>query len=224
MEHLCRIAIASLALQLLTGCLNAKEEAVSDFSLEHTEESSLSLATLGTGCFWCTEALLETLEGVKSVVSGYSGGHKENPTYKEVCSETTGHAEVVQIAFDPKTISYEEILFYFWQSHDPTTLNRQGNDVGTRYRSIILYHDDQQKASAEKSKADAANSFADPIVTEIVPFEKFYLAEKEHQDFFRNNPAEAYCYFVIRPKLQKFSKAKEERAKTKRRSTPSNDR
>ncbi len=222
MEHLCRITVAAFALQLLTGCLDAKEESVSDLSPKQVDEPSMSLATLGTGCFWCTEALLETLDGVKSVISGYSGGHKENPTYKEVCSETTGHAEVVQIVFDPKTISYEEILFYFWQSHDPTTLNRQGNDVGTQYRSIILYHDDKQKAAAEKSKAAAADSFVDPIVTEIVPFEKFYPAEKEHQDFFRNNPANSYCYFVIRPKLQKFNKAKEER--TKRQSIPSNDR
>ena len=222
MEHLCRTTVAALALQLLTGYLDAKEESVSDFSPKHVDEPSMSLATLGTGCFWCTEALLETLDGVKSVTSGYSGGHKKNPTYKEVCSETTGHAEVVQIVFDPKTISYEEILFYFWQSHDPTTLNRQGNDVGTQYRSIILYHDDEQKAAAEKSKAAAADSFADPIVTEIVPFEKFYPAEKEHQDFFRNNPANSYCYFVIRPKLKKFNKVKEER--TKRQSIPSNDR
>jgi len=185
---------------------------VSELPPEHTDES-LGLATLGTGCFWCTEALLETLDGVKSVVSGYSGGHKANPTYKEVCAETTGHAEVVQIAFDPKAITYEELLAYFWQSHDPTTLNRQGNDVGTQYRSIILYHDDEQKAAAEKSKAAVAASFDDPIVTEIVKFEKFYPAEDYHHDFFRNNPTQSYCYFVIRPKLQEFTRKKDAPAK-----------
>lgn len=180
---------------------------MSELPSEHTDKS-LSLATFGTGCFWCTEALMETLDGVKSVISGYSGGHKENPTYKEVCAETTGHAEVVQIAFAPKVITYEELLGYFWQAHNPTTPNRQGNDVGTQYRSVILYHDDQQKEAAEKSKAAAASSFEDPIVTEIVKFEKFYPAEDYHQNFFRNNPTQSYCYFVIRPKLQKFLQKK----------------
>ncbi len=212
MTHLCKTALIALVLPSLTGCLDAKEDTVSDLPPEHADKS-LSLATLGTGCFWCTEALLETLDGVNSVVSGYSGGHKENPTYKEVCAETTGHAEVVQIAFDSKTISYEELLSYFWQAHDPTTLNRQGNDIGTQYRSIILYHDEKQKAAAEKSKAAAASSFKDPIVTEIAPFKKFYPAEDDHQDFYRNNPTQSYCYLVIRPKLQKFNKQKQADAK-----------
>ncbi len=205
MRKICSLVFAALATQLASGCLNATEEKVSKPVVE-TPDPSLSLATFGGGCFWCTEALLETLDGVKSVVSGYSGGHKPNPTYKEVCAEVTGHAEVVQVAYDDKVISFEELLSYFWQAHDPTTLNRQGNDVGTQYRSIILYHDDAQKLAAEKSKADAADSFDDPIVTEIVKYETFYPAEDYHQDYFRNNPNQGYCYFVIKPKLRKFQK------------------
>lgn len=199
--------IAVLAAWSLSGWLDAKEETVSETKAP-IDTANLSTATFGGGCFWCTEALLETLDGVKTVVSGYSGGHQHNPTYKEVCNGTTGHAEVVQVKFDAELISFEELLSYFWQAHDPTTLNRQGNDVGTQYRSVILYHDENQKKAAEKSKADAADSFDDPIVTEIVAFEKFYPAEDYHQDFFRKNPNQGYCYFVIKPKLQKFKKLK----------------
>ena len=199
--------IAILAAWSLSGWLDAKEETVSETKAP-IDTANLSTATFGGGCFWCTEALLETLDGVKTVVSGYSGGHQQNPTYKEVCNGTTGHAEVVQVKFDAELISFEELLSYFWQAHDPTTLNRQGNDVGTQYRSVILYHDENQKKAAEKSKADAADSFDDPIVTEIVAFEKFYPAEDYHQDFFRKNPNQGYCYFVIKPKLQKFKKLK----------------
>jgi peptide-methionine (S)-S-oxide reductase len=173
-----------------------------------SKSGSTQLATVGGGCFWCLEALYETFDGVKSVTSGYAGGHKENPTYKEVCSKTTGHAEVVQVEFDPAKLTYEQILQIFWDIHDPTTLNRQDNDEGPQYRSIILYHDDTQKKAAEKSKAAAQSKFADKIVTEIVPLKKYYLAEDYHQDYFRKNPNVPYCAYVISPKLQKLQKSK----------------
>jgi peptide-methionine (S)-S-oxide reductase len=163
-------------------------------------------ATLGGGCFWCTEALYQMLPGVKSVTSGYGGGTKENPTYKEVCTGETGHAEVIQIEFDPKETSYEKILEAFWDAHDPTTLNRQGADSGTQYRSIILYNSDAQKAAAEISKAEAQKRFDKPIVTEIVPLKHFYKAEGYHQDYYRSNPYQPYCQAVIRPKVEKFEK------------------
>jgi len=165
--------------------------------------NATELATLGGGCFWCTEAVLERLDGVKAVPSGYAGGKTENPTYKEVCKGDTGHAEVIQVEFDPKTISYEQLLEVCWEAHDPTTLNRQGADTGTQYRSIILYHNEAQKLAAEKSKRTAAAKFAQPIVTEIVPLTKFYPAEGYHQDFYRTNPNYSYCRIVIRPKLEK---------------------
>ncbi len=160
-------------------------------------------ATLGGGCFWCLEAIFEQHEGVLDVTSGYAGGHKKNPTYDEVSTGTTGHAEVVQIAYDPKKISYERLLEIFWDCHDPTTLNRQGPDVGTQYRSVILYHDDQQRSLAEKSQALAAKSFDKPIATEIKPLKEFFRAETYHQDYFKNNPNAPYCVFVIKPKLEK---------------------
>ncbi len=163
-------------------------------------------ATLGGGCFWCTEALYQMLPGVKSVASGYAGGTTENPTYKEVCTGQTGHAEVIQVEFDPKVVSYEKILDTFWEAHDPTTLNRQGADTGTQYRSIILYNSPAQKAAAEKSKAEAQKRFSRPIVTEIVPLKVFYKAEGYHQDFYRNNPQQPYCRAVIQPKVEKFEK------------------
>jgi peptide-methionine (S)-S-oxide reductase len=164
------------------------------------------VATLGAGCFWCVEAIFGQLDGVISVESGYSGGHLENPTYEQVCSGSTGHAEVCQICFNPERISYRELLEVFWQTHDPTTLNRQGNDVGTQYRSAVFYHDDQQRATAEACKAelDASSTWADPIVTEIVPFQHFFPAEDYHQDYFARNPDAPYCAVVIRPKVQKF--------------------
>jgi peptide-methionine (S)-S-oxide reductase len=169
--------------------------------------ASTELATLGGGCFWCLEAQYETFEGVKSVTSGYAGGHKENPTYKQVCSETTGHAEVVQVEYDPKKLSYEQILEIFWEIHDPTTLNHQWPDTGTQYRSIILYHDEAQKKAAEKSKAAAQAKFKNKVVTEIVLLKKFYPAEDYHQDYFRKNPHAPYCVNIISPKLQKLQKA-----------------
>ena len=164
------------------------------------------LATLGGGCFWCTEALFQMLPGVKSVTSGYAGGRTENPTYKEICGGDTGHAEVIQIEFDPSLSSYEKIIETFWDAHDPTTLNRQGADVGTQYRSIILYHSAAQKEVAEKSKTAAQKNFSSPIVTEIVPLTKFYKAEGYHQNYYRANPEQGYCRAVIRPKVDKFEK------------------
>jgi peptide-methionine (S)-S-oxide reductase len=168
--------------------------------------NATELATYGGGCFWCVEAIFQRLDGVKSVVSGYAGGKKDNPTYKEVCGGDTGHAEVIQIEYDPKKISYAQLLDVFWQAHDPTTLNRQGADRGTQYRSIILYHDEHQKQVAEASKKAAAGQFKDPIVTEIVPLTKFYKAEGYHQNYYNDNSNAPYCQFVIRPKLDKLLK------------------
>jgi peptide-methionine (S)-S-oxide reductase len=168
--------------------------------------NSTEIATVGGGCFWCTEAIFQMLPGVKSVASGYAGGTKENPTYKEVCTGATGHAEVIQIEYDPKVVSYEKILETFWEAHDPTTLNRQGADSGTQYRSIILYRNPAEKAAAEKSKAQAQKNFSSLIVTEIVPLTKFYKAEDYHQDYYRENGNQPYCRAVIRPKVEKFEK------------------
>lgn len=168
----------------------------------------MELATFGGGCFWCTEAIFQQLEGVESIVSGYAGGTVESPSYEEICTGQTGHAEVVQIRFDPEEISYEGLLELFFKTHDPTTLNRQGNDVGTQYRSIIFYHTENQQAIAARIKAEleATGAWSKPIVTEIVPFIQFYPAEDHHQDFYRQNPNQGYCLLVIRPKLEKFEK------------------
>ena len=166
------------------------------------------VATLGGGCFWCVEAIYQDVEGVQKVVSGYAGGKLDNPTYQQVCTGTTGHAEVVQITFDPTVISYEDILYIFWRVHDPTTLNRQGADVGTQYRSVIYYHNDEQKAIAEASRAktDASDLWSRSIVTEIVPFTNFYKAEGYHQNYYTQNPHQPYCMAVIDPKVKKFKK------------------
>ncbi|MFP4281967.1 MAG: peptide-methionine (S)-S-oxide reductase MsrA [Opitutales bacterium] len=168
-----------------------------------SDSSSTSSIVLGGGCFWCVEALYETLEGVTAAVSGYTAGHVPNPTYQAVCTGETGHAEVVKIEFDPSIISLEEILDFFWEAHDPTTLNRQGADVGTQYRSGIYYASEEQKKAAEASKAKAADKFDDPIVTEIEPLGEFYVAEDYHQDYYANNPNAGYCRYVIAPKLRK---------------------
>jgi peptide-methionine (S)-S-oxide reductase len=184
---------------------------------ESNPTNKTETADLGGGCFWCMEAVFERLPGVISVTSGFAGGTTENPTYREVCSETTGHAEVTEIVFDPAKISYEKLLEVFWQAHDPTTLNRQGADEGTSYRSIILYRDEKQKLIAEKSKLAAQKNFRDPIVTEIVPLKKFYKAEDYHQEYYDNNPNQGYCQIVIAPKLQKLEHKKviEETPQTK---------
>jgi peptide-methionine (S)-S-oxide reductase len=168
----------------------------------------METATFGSGCFWCTEAVFQQLKGVSSVVSGYAGGHVENPTYQQVCTGRTGHAEVCQIQFDPEQISFEELLEIFFSTHDPTTLNRQGNDVGSQYRSVIFYHNEDQRKMAErvKTELDGSRTWKNPIVTEIVPFENFYKAEDYHQNYYRSNPGERYCRLVIAPKLGKFEK------------------
>lgn len=168
----------------------------------------METATLAAGCFWCVEAVFDDLKGVADVVSGYSGGHTENPTYQQVCSETTGHAEVVQIKFDPAEISYADILRVFFAVHDPTTLNRQGNDVGTSYRSAIFYHSPEQKQTAEEiiKEVTEAEIYDNPIVTEVAQFDKFYPAEDYHQEYFANNPAQPYCAAVVAPKVAKFRK------------------
>lgn len=170
--------------------------------------NGLQVATFGNGCFWCTEAIFQRLNGVEKVVSGYSGGKVKNPTYKEVCSGLTGHAEVIQITYDPKRISFDELLEVFWKTHDPTTLNRQGADEGTQYRSAVFYHTDEQKLLAEeyKKKLDASGAFDNPIVTEITPFTAFYPAEDYHQNYFNLNGTQPYCSFVIQPKVEKFEK------------------
>lgn len=182
---------------------------------KNMKKENLEIATLGGGCFWCLEAVYQKIEGVEAVVSGYAGGHKENPSYKEVCAETTGHAEVVQVHFDPKVISYEEILDIFWRTHNPTTLNRQGNDVGTQYRSAIFYHSENQKKLAENSKTttEQAGYWEGKFVTEITPFSKFYEAEDYHQNYYANNPSQGYCTYVIAPKLEKVEKDFKERLK-----------
>ena len=174
--------------------------------------NATELATYGGGCFWCVEAIFQRLDGVKSVASGYAGGKKDNPTYEEVCTGQSGHAEVIQIEYDPKKISFNDLLDVFWLAHDPTTPNRQGADRGTQYRSVIFYHDEKQKLAAEASKKTASPQFKDPIVTEISPLPKFFKAEGYHQNYFNRNPNASYCTFVIRPKLdkvlQKLSKPK----------------
>lgn len=170
--------------------------------------AQLEIATIGGGCFWCVEAVLELLRGVEKVVSGYAGGHVVQPTYEAVCGKQTGHAEVVQVHFDPSVISYQTLLEAFFASHDPTTPNRQGNDVGPQYRSAIFYHSDVQKQTAEQliTTLNAAQIFPGPIVTEVTGFSNFYAAEDYHQGYFRGNPYQPYCAFLISPKVAKFRK------------------
>ncbi|MGI8641983.1 MAG: peptide-methionine (S)-S-oxide reductase MsrA [Pyrinomonadaceae bacterium] len=172
------------------------------------ENNNLETATLGAGCFWCVEAVFDDLKGVEDVTSGYSGGRTENPTYQEVCSETTGHAEVIQVKFNPNEISFKEILQVFFSVHDPTTLNRQGNDIGTSYRSAIFYQSDEQKRVAEEviKEVTEEDVYDNPIITEVAPFKKFYTAEGYHQEYFANNPNQPYCAAVVAPKVAKFRK------------------
>ena len=174
-------------------------------------------ATFATGCFWCTEAIFQELKGVLKVTSGYSGGTIKNPSYEEVCSGVTGHAECLNVIYDPSQISYDELLEVFWESHDPTSLNRQGNDVGTQYRSAIFYHDAAQKEKAEeyKAKLDKSGAYNKPIVTEITAFSNFYPAENYHQDYYRLHGTQPYCTFVIRPKVEKFEKVFKDKLKVK---------
>ena len=183
-------------------------DASKTMATEKKEQSGLQVATFGNGCFWCTEAIFQRLNGVDKVVSGYSGGKVKNPTYKEVCSGLTGHAEVIQITYDPKKITFDELLEVFWKTHDPTTLNRQGADEGTQYRSAVFYHSEEQKSLATeyRKKLDASGAFNNPIVTEITPFSEFYPAEDYHQNYFNLNGTAPYCSFVIQPKIEKFQK------------------
>lgn len=180
-----------------------------------TNNNELEQATFGSGCFWCVEAIFQRIEGVEKVVSGYAGGHVKNPSYKEVCEGTTGHAEVCQLTYSPDIVSFEELLEVFWKTHDPTTLNRQGNDVGTQYRSSVFYHNDQQKklATEYKAKLDQSGAFNNPIVTEIVAYQNMYEAEDYHQNYFNENGSQPYCNFVIQPKLEKFEKVFKDKLK-----------
>ncbi|MCC6760823.1 MAG: peptide-methionine (S)-S-oxide reductase MsrA [Chitinophagaceae bacterium] len=199
---------------MLAGCNqpNVQSQSLSVSMLNRTMETT-DTATFGAGCFWCTEAVFQELKGVLKVTSGYSGGHVANPTYEQVTSKTTGHAEVTQIVYNPEQISFDELLEVFWKTHDPTTPNRQGADVGPQYRSAIFYHSPSQKELAEKYKADLDKSgaFDAPIVTEISPYKNFYSAEDYHQNFYANNPNYGYCTYVIKPKLDKFRKVFQEK-------------
>lgn len=190
-----KVRFLAVLLTALTSTMSLQAETKS--------ASKTELATIGGGCFWCTEAVLERLPGVLKAISGYTGGKTVNPTYEEICTGRTGHAEVIQVEFDPAVVSYEKLLEVFFEAHDPTTLNRQGADEGTQYRSAIFYHDEAQHLAAGRARLAAQAHWPDPIVTEIAPLEKFYPAEKYHQDYFKNNPNAGYCTFVIKPKVQK---------------------
>jgi peptide-methionine (S)-S-oxide reductase len=190
------------------GCQSQPENKKTTKELVQINEEELDTAILGAGCFWCVEAVFQRIDGVEKVISGYSGGFIKNPPYREVCEGTTGHAEVCLLKYDPKKVSFETLLSVFWQTHNPTTLNRQGNDVGTQYRSAIFYMNEEQKILAEKYKKELSESgaFKDPIVTEIAAYTNFYPAEDYHQNYYNDNTSQGYCQFVIAPKLEKFEK------------------
>jgi peptide-methionine (S)-S-oxide reductase len=214
-----RFGIFSLAVWLMvtgSSCGQNNKQAAKKMDAANINQQGLETATFGSGCFWCTEAIFLNVDGVHKVVSGYTGGKLKNPTYKEVCSGLSGHAEVVQLSFDPNEVSYDELLEIFWQTHDPTTLNKQGADEGTQYRSVIYYHNDHQKQLAEryKKELDASKAFADPIVTEISPATTFYKAEDYHQNYYNLNGNAPYCSYVIKPKLEKFKKVFKEKLKS----------
>lgn len=207
------MAIVSSGL-MLAGCNQPTVQSQSlNMSMLNKNMEKTDTATFGAGCFWCTEAVFQELKGVLKVTSGYSGGHIANPTYDQVTTKTTGHAEVTQIIYNPNEISYDELLEVFWKTHDPTTPNRQGADVGPQYRSVIFYHNPEQQQLAEKYKAELEKSgaFDAPIVTEISPYKNFYAAEDYHQNFYTNNPNYGYCTYVIKPKLDKFKKVFQEK-------------
>lgn len=200
-----------LSLFLLSSCAFGHSENENHTLMTTTDSSlasNLDTATLGAGCFWCIEAVFQELKGVVSVMPGYTGGKTPNPTYEQICTGHTGHAEVAQIVFDTSQISFDEILEVFWQTHDPTTLNRQGNDSGTQYRSAVFYQNEEQKNKAElyKKQLDQSGAWDQPIVTEITPLGIFYPAEKYHQNYYKNNPNQGYCRYVIAPKMEKFRK------------------
>jgi len=202
-----------ISLSTLLSCAQNSNNNMSELKSTLSSKTDASTvatdtAIFGNGCFWCTEAIFQQLEGVITVESGYSGGTVPNPSYEAVCTGETGHAESLRIVYDPKKISYDELLEVFWQTHDPTTLNRQGNDIGTQYRSVIFYHNNEQKQKAEKYKGelDKSGAFPNPIVTEIVPEQPFYKAEDYHQNYFNEHGSQPYCQLVIRPKVEKFQK------------------
>ncbi len=199
---------------LIISCVDFQAE-TKEVILQDLNNSKMDTITFGAGCFWCVEAIFSDLKGVEKVVSGYSGGTVKNPSYKEVCAGTTGHAEVCQITYNPSEISFKELLEVFWQTHDPTTLNRQGGDVGTQYRSAIFYHNEEQKKIAEEFKAvlNQEKVFENPIVTEITAYSNFYPAEDYHQDYFDLNGEQPYCSAVIRPKVEKFRKVFKDKLK-----------
>lgn len=204
------IAIWGLFLVFFNSCQSQK------LSENKMKSEHLDTATFANGCFWCTEAIFQELKGVHTVKSGYTGGHLKNPTYQQVTEGTTGHAECLQIVYDSTVISFDELLEVFWETHDPTTLNRQGNDVGTQYRSGVFYHNEEQKQKAEqyKKQLDASGAWENPIVTEITAFEKFWPAENYHDNYFKLNQSQPYCYFVIRPKMEKFKAVFKDKLKT----------
>lgn len=198
-----------IALIMFVGCQNHAQPSQENSNFTNMETNiATDTALFGTGCFWCTEAVFETIDGVISATSGYSGGTVANPSYQQVCTGNTGHAECIQIVFDPNKITYDELLEVFWESHDPTTLNRQGADVGTQYRSVIFFYNDMQKQTAEnyKKKLNEENTFGKPVVTEISRAQQFYPAENYHQEYFKLNGHEPYCQFVIQPKVEKIRK------------------
>jgi peptide-methionine (S)-S-oxide reductase len=211
--------ILGLILLFVTACVAqpSKNDTQQHKSSPMNSNTPTDTATFGGGCFWCTEAIFLQLKGVQSVVSGYEGGTMPNPTYKDVCTGTTGHAEVIRITYDPTTVSYADLLEVFFKTHDPTTLNRQGNDIGTQYRSVVFYHNEAQKELAQKA-IQALNEekvYDDPIVTTLEPASTFYPAEDYHQNYYNNNPNQGYCAAVIQPKVEKFKKVFKEKLKSK---------
>ena len=207
MNKLNILAKSLIALLCITGCLSQDEASINlrdkNGNIDQEKDRNMETSILGGGCFWCTEAVFERVEGVKEVISGYAGGDILNPTYEQICTGTTGHAEVIKIIYEPSVIPYEKILQIFAECHDPTTLNRQGADVGTQYRSTIMYLSESQEKAAKLWKQSLFNKYEDPVVTEIVPAPKFYKAEEYHQDYYTKNPNQGYCSVVIRPKLKK---------------------
>lgn len=213
-------ALLAFAIQLSACAQNNNYEKSNTFKKMNntnpaTEQHKTEVATFAAGCFWCVEAQYQQLKGVEKVESGYIGGHIDNPTYKQVCTGETGHAEACNIYYDPAVISYDELLAAFWVAHDPTQLNRQGNDVGTQYRSAIFYHNDEQRQKAEeyKKKLNEEQAFNGPIVTEISSYTKFYKAEDYHQNYYNDNPSQGYCVFVVKPKMDKFRKVFQDKLK-----------
>ena len=207
MNKLNILAKSLIALLCITGCLSQDEASINlsdkNGNIDQEKDRNMETSILGGGCFWCTEAVFERVEGVKEVISGYAGGGILNPTYKQICTGTTGHAEVIKIIYEPSVIPYEKILQIFAECHDPTTLNRQGADVGTQYRSTIMYLSESQEKAAKLWKESLSSKYENPVVTEIVPAPKFYKAEEYHQDYYTKNPNQGYCSVVIRPKLKK---------------------